>query len=698
MIDKVFDVGGAADNLKPRWAPLYVRVALRGLLVGAAYYFGSLLGYALIFPSSYISIMWPPNAVLLVALLLSPGWQWPWLLLIPLPFHILAQSQFGASLTAASLYYAFNCCIVPLTAVVLRWVGVGDLALSDLRRALVFIAGTTIAVSVGTLIWSPLIVSLWIGGDLWESWTLVFLSNYLPFLIATPGLVIGLCRGADIIKSTSLARSTEFALLALGLLACAIGVFGLAQQAIENVPALFYTPLPFLLWAAVRFGPGGLSFAFLIFALMAMFDAVAGYGPFVTRSAGDSVLRLQAFLLALYIPLLVLASVVAERRSKEEALRESEARYRAVVEDQTELICRFLPDGTITFVNGAYCRYFQLSPEELIGRTFWALIPPEGHQAAREFLASITPDHPVATREHEVLTSDGTLRWQQWRDRGFFDEHGRVTEYQAVGRDITERKQAEETRRELAHAARLAMVGELTASIAHEINQPLNAIMNNADAAEILLESSPAPLDEVRQILVDIRRDDLRASDVIRRLRALLRKREMEVQPVDLNELIQEVLKLVRSEAERRGVAVEAVLAANLPLVLGDKVHLQQVLLNLLLNGMEAMADTPGTRHIILRNAVNENGSVEIAVSDTGPGITTDQLSRLFDPFFSTKKEGMGLGLSIARSLVEAHGGSIWAENNSEGGATFRFTVPTTAKQPTRESSETQKAALEVNS
>ena len=219
--------------------------------------------------------------------------------------------------------------------------------------------------------------------------------------------MIGLSRGAGIVRSASLAQYTEFALLALGLLACAIGVFGLAPRALGNLPALFYAPLPFLLWAAVRFGPGGLSFAFLIFALMAMFSAVAGYGPFVTQSAGDSVLRLQVFLLALYVPLLVLASVVAERRGKEEALRESEARYRAVVEDQTELICRFLPDGTFTFVNGAYCRYFQRSPEELLGRTFWTLIPPEGHQAAREFLASITPDHPVATREHEVLAPDG---------------------------------------------------------------------------------------------------------------------------------------------------------------------------------------------------------------------------------------------------------------------------------------------------
>ena len=151
-----------------------------------------------------------------------------------------------------------------------------------------------------------------------------------------------------------------------------------------------------------------------------------------------------------------------ERRTKEQALRFSEARYRAVVEDQTELICRFLPDGTYTFVNDADCRYFQRSREELLGCSFWNFIPPEGHRAAQEFLASITPERPIATREHEVLVPDGELRWQQWRDRGFFDDQGRVVEYQAVGRDITERKRAEDKSSELLH--RLGeRVKELTA-------------------------------------------------------------------------------------------------------------------------------------------------------------------------------------------------------------------------------------------
>jgi len=245
----------------------------------------------------------------------------------------------------------------------------------------------------------------------------------------------------------------------------------------------------------------------------------------------------------------------------------------------------------------------------------------------------------------------------------------------------TRRRRAElelqRNREELAHVARLSTAGELTASVAHELNQPLGAILSNAEAAEMFLKADPPALDEVRDILADIRKDDQRASEVIRRMRGLLRKHELAPQAIEINEAVEEVLRLLSIDAPARKVAIKFEGAAGLPRVWCDPVHFQQVVLNLVLNGMEAMAGIPeGKRQVVLRTGPGDNGTVKVAVADSGPGIPVDRLPRLFEPFFTTKKEGMGMGLSIARTIVEAHHGKIWVENNSETGATFCFTVP----------------------
>ena len=232
-------------------------------------------------------------------------------------------------------------------------------------------------------------------------------------------------------------------------------------------------------------------------------------------------------------------------------------------------------------------------------------------------------------------------------------------------------------REELAHVTRVSTVGELTTSVAHELNQPLGAILSNADAAEMFLAADPPALDEVRDILADIRKDDQRASEVIRRMRSLLRKRELAPQSIEINEAVEEVLKLLSIDASARKVAMKFERTASLPRVWCDPVHFQQVVLNLVLNGMEAMAGLPEEkRQVVVRTGPGDNGTVKIAVADSGPGIPVDSLPKLFEPFFTTKKEGMGMGLSIARTIVEAHHGQIWAENNPNIGATFYFTVP----------------------
>jgi len=231
-------------------------------------------------------------------------------------------------------------------------------------------------------------------------------------------------------------------------------------------------------------------------------------------------------------------------------------------------------------------------------------------------------------------------------------------------------------RTELVQASRLATLGELSAAIAHEVNQPLGAISGNADAVEYLLDADPPKLEDARRVLQDLKKANQRASDVVRRIRGLLRTRELDFEPYDLNGAVLDVVRLLEADAERHEVRIQTE-CGSLPDVRGDRLHFQQVLLNLIVNGMDAMASKPGgQRYLTIRTARNGDGSAEITVADTGPGIRPADMPRLFDSFFTTKKDGMGLGLALCRTVVRAHGGRIEALNNPRGGATFRFTLP----------------------
>ena len=232
---------------------------------------------------------------------------------------------------------------------------------------------------------------------------------------------------------------------------------------------------------------------------------------------------------------------------------------------------------------------------------------------------------------------------------------------------------------ELAHVNRNATAGELSSSIAHELNQPLGSILTNAETAELILKSASPDLGEIREILADIKRDDQRAGEVIRRLRAFLKRTPFETRDVDLNEIMNEAFRFLSVQASARNVALYLQTAPGAVRIKGDPVQLQQVVLNLVVNSMDAMATIPYGRTVIGRTELNGGSTVEISISDSGPGIPPDRLAQVFDPFFTTKDQGMGIGLSIARTIILAHKGRIWAENQSGGGAAFHFTLPLAA-------------------
>jgi len=314
---------------------------------------------------------------------------------------------------------------------------------------------------------------------------------------------------------------------------------------------------------------------------------------------------------------------------------------------------------------------------------------PEDRDAFRMAIEKATEGDGRYEVDYRVVLPNGRMRWIGSRGRIEFDGAGKPILVRGVSLDITTRKEAElETqalRRDIAHVSRVSMMGQLASALAHEINQPLGAILRNAEAAELFLQDASPDLEEIRAILADIRKDDQRAGSVIDRMRALLKRQNLDKRPVNVGELVGEVLALVRSDAATRHVKLEVAVADHLPPVCGDPVHLQQVLLNLIVNGMDALGDVTGKdRHVNVTASLDGPGSVEIAVSDSGPGIPPDKLNHIFDSFFTTKPEGLGMGLPISRAIIEAHGGRLWAESGNGTGASFRFTLPIAAEDPSR--------------
>jgi PAS domain S-box-containing protein len=366
------------------------------------------------------------------------------------------------------------------------------------------------------------------------------------------------------------------------------------------------------------------------------------------------------------------------------ALGESEDRFRLMADAAPVMIWMSGPDKLCTYFNRNWLNFTGRPLESEIGEGWTEGVHPDDLRQCLDRYVAAFDARQEFQLEYRLRRADGAFRWVLDTGVCRLGIDGTFEGYIGSCVDITDRKRAEmeahDLRRELAHVSRVAALGELTASLAHEINQPLTAILSNSQAAQRLLAKAPPDLDEVREILRDIAEDDKRAVEVIRRLRALLKRENLERCRLQPNEVVEKVVQLVTHDAALRQVSLSVHLDPTLPPVIGDRVQLQQVLLNLMLNGLDAVRDVaPQDRKLKVRARKKGASTVEVAVTDSGTGIPNDAFPRIFEPFYTTKPDGLGMGLSISRSIIEAHGGRISAGNNPEGGATFCFTLPVEA-------------------
>ena len=382
-----------------------------------------------------------------------------------------------------------------------------------------------------------------------------------------------------------------------------------------------------------------------------------------------------------------LALVWAVYRLRVRQVREQEKKFREAVESMPALAFIVRPDGYRTFVNQGWIRYTGLTLEQGSGSGWQAAVHPDDlNRVVTKWQASLPAGEPLEY-ETRLRRLDGEYRWFLTRAVPVRDRRGKIVKWVGAATDIEDRKRAEQLQLDLAHVNRVTTLGELAASIAHELKQPIAAAMTNAKTGLRWLKRDQPDMEEASEAMERIVKDNARAADIIDRLRSLYKKSPTQRESLDVNEIVQEMVALLRGEANRHAVSIRADLAADLPKVMADRVQAQQVLMNIMLNGIEAMKEAGGV--LTVKSQLGQDGQVLISISDTGVGLPEEKADQIFSAFFTTKPQGSGMGLAISRSIVESHGGRLWATPNDGRGATFHFTLPTASEEMKLPAAET---------
>ena len=337
-------------------------------------------------------------------------------------------------------------------------------------------------------------------------------------------------------------------------------------------------------------------------------------------------------------------------------------------------------DGIITYANPYLQKLTGYSEPELIQKYAAMLLPAAEQASLRDRLQQALLEGPRPHSQWRIVCASGEERYLVWSSVRQFDSEGRVAGLVSVGTDITDQLQAQhdlqQSQQEMERILRANLLGELASTLAHELNQPLAAILSNAQAARRMLAKNKLEETMLAEILDDIVRDDKRAGEVIHGVRAMLRHGEVSREQLAVSDIVDEVVRIVKTEADTQGIRLTLTMAPELPPVQVNKIEIQQVLMNLIVNAMRIQLAKPRQERFVHVQVTSENDQINFTVRDRGPGIKTEAMDKIFEPFFTTRREGLGMGLALSRRIVQAHGGRIWAENHPEGGAVFSFTIP----------------------
>jgi signal transduction histidine kinase len=650
-------------------------------LLAIAYYAGVHAGIALTFPSSPVAVLWPPNALLLSALLLTAPRRW-WLMIAAVaPAHFAAELALDVPLEMSALWLVSNVTEAFLAAtIMLRWMH-GPPQFDRLRDLWVFIGAAVVIAPVASSFLDAAFVALagWRYSDYWQVWRVRVFSNALAALVIVPPIVVWLRSGMASLRQLRPLDIAEIAVVQAAILAISAGVFHEALSFGEFAMQP-YLPVVLLIWAAVRYGVRAVTLSLIVVAGFAITGVVEGRGPFTAADPFVAALGAQAFLILTAVSLLLLAASLKELRRAKAVAASNQEKLNLALEaaEMGTWEWDFLDD----LITWRPVRAPQGAPRTRSRprARLLALVHEHDREVVRRAMREALRHGNGAEIECRFVYGRGRHRWIAAKGRVQHLPGTGPRRMTGVYTDTTQKRaqevQARAQQEQLAHMGRIATLGELSGAIAHELNQPLTSILLNAEAALRELDNVAPSREELVAMMDDIVSEDKRAGNVIRRLRSLMVRGAIEMHPLDVNECIKDALGLAHTDLVEHHVVTSTQLASGIPRVTGDRVQLLQVLLNLIVNARDAMLPVdPHNRRLRIVSAAADD-HVHLQVCDTGTGLHDAEI--IFTPFFSTKDHGTGMGLAICRTIIAAHGGRLWASNNSgrSGGATFHVSVP----------------------